>query len=70
MAQMDGIETLTALLGKDRHVPVILNTSYPQYKENFMNWGTDAYVMKSSDLSEIKQKIHEVLKRKEKLIKP
>jgi DNA-binding response OmpR family regulator len=35
-----------------------------------MTWGADAYVMKSSDLSELKQKIREVLKRKEKLIKP
>ena len=70
MAKIDGIETLTALLGKDRQAHVILNTSYPQYKENFMTWGADAYVIKSSDLSELKQKIREVLKRKKKIIKP
>jgi two-component system, response regulator, stage 0 sporulation protein F len=39
MPIMDGIETLTAMLGKDRQVPVILNTAYRQYKENFMTWG-------------------------------
>lgn len=36
MPQMDGIETLNVILGKDRQVPVILNTAYVQYKENFM----------------------------------
>jgi DNA-binding NtrC family response regulator len=47
---MDGIETLNALLGKDRQAQVILNTAHSQYKENFMTWGAAAYVLKSSDL--------------------
>jgi DNA-binding response OmpR family regulator len=70
MPAMDGIETLTAMLGKDRQVPVILNTAYPQYRENFMTWGAEAYVIKSSDLTELKQKIREVLDRRKKGEKP
>jgi DNA-binding response OmpR family regulator len=66
MPQMDGIEALNAILGKDRLVPVILNTAYAQYKENFMTWGADAYVIKSSDLSELKEKIREVISRRQK----
>jgi CheY-like chemotaxis protein len=66
MPVMDGIEALTNLLGKDRQIPVILNTAYPQYKENFMTWGAEAYVVKSSDLTELKQKIREVLDRRKK----
>ncbi len=66
MPVMDGIETLTAMLGKDRQVSVILNTAFPQYKENFMTWGAEAYVLKSSDLTELKQKIREVLDRRKK----
>jgi CheY-like chemotaxis protein len=66
MPIMDGIETLTAMLGKDRQVPVILNTAYPQYKENFMTWGAEAYVLKSSDLTELKQTIRAVLDRRKK----
>ena len=58
---MDGIQTLTAMLAIDRKVKVILSTAYPQYKENFMTWGADAYVIKSSDLTGLKQKIQEVL---------
>jgi len=66
MPVMDGIETLTAMLGKDRQIPVILNTAYPQYRENFMTWGAEAYVIKSSDLTELKRKIREVLDKRKK----
>ena len=70
MPVMDGIEALTNLLGKDRQVPVILNTAYPQYRENYMTWGAEAYVIKSSDLTELKQKIREVLDRRKISSKP
>ena len=66
MPQMDGIETLTAMLGKDRRASIILNTGYPQYRDNFMTWGAEAYVVKSADLSELKAKIREVLNRRKK----
>ncbi len=64
MPEMDGITALNTILGKDRQVPIIFNTAYPQYKENFMTWGADAYVVKSPDLSELKQAIRQVLERK------
>lgn len=66
MPTMNGIETLTAMLGKNRQIPVILNTAYPQYRENFMTWGAEAYVIKSSDLTELKQKIREALEKRRK----
>lgn len=69
MPVMDGIETMTLMLGKDRQVQIILNTAYPQYRENFMTCGAAAYVIKSSDLTELKQKIREVLEKRRKLIK-
>lgn len=69
MPVMDGIEALTAIMGKDRQVPVILNTAYPQYRENFMTWGAEAYVIKSSDLTELKQKIREVLRKRKRQTK-
>jgi DNA-binding response OmpR family regulator len=61
MPNMDGIETLGRLLSADRKIPVILHTAYSSYKTNFMTWSADAYVVKSSDLSELKAKIREVL---------
>ena len=70
MPMMDGIETLNAMLGDDRQIPIILNTAFPQYRENFMTWGAEAYVLKSSDLTELKQKIREVLDKRKKRRNP
>ena len=66
MPAKDGIETLPAMLRKKRQVPVILNTAYPQYRENFMTWGAEAYLLKSSDLTELKKKIREILEKGER----
>ena len=65
MPEMDGLETLGRLLGIDNKIPVILCTAYPSYKDNFMSWAADAYVIKSSDLTELKEKIRESLNREE-----
>jgi len=59
MPVMDGMETLGRILGKDRKIPIILNTSYSGYQQDFMSWAADAYITKSSDLSELKKKIKE-----------
>jgi len=66
MPIMDGLETLNALLGRNRQLPVILNTAYSTYRDNFMTWGAEAYVLKSSDLTELKEKIREALAKKKK----
>ena len=58
---MNGLEALPRILGLKEGLPVILNTAYSQYQESFMSWAADAYVVKSSDLSELKQKIKELL---------
>jgi len=63
MPDMDGLETLGRMLSMDNKLPVILNTAYPSYKDNFMSWAADAYVVKSSDLTELKAKILESLEK-------
>ena len=62
MPVMDGMETLGRIIREHRDVPIILNTAYSSYKDDFMSWGADAYVVKSSDLGELKEKVREVLK--------
>jgi len=64
MPVMDGMEALSRILRKDRKIPIILNTSYAGYREDFMSWAADAYVTKSTDLTELKRKIRELLKKK------
>ena len=66
MPVMDGIQTMTAMLGKNRQISIIFNTGYSNYRENFLTWGAEAYVIKSSDLTELKQKIREVLDKRKK----
>ena len=63
MPVMDGMEALGRIVGKERNIPVIINTSYPGYREDFMSWAADAYVMKSADLQELKDKVRELLKK-------
>ncbi len=61
MPEMDGIEALGKILSRDKKIPVIIYTAYSNYKSNFMTWTADAYVTKSSNLDEIKDKVKEVL---------
>lgn len=58
---MDGIEAMGHILSKDKGIPIIINTAYSNYKDNFMSWVADAYIVKSSDLTELKNKIEELL---------
>jgi len=64
MPGMDGIEALGKILGTSNKIPVILNTAYTGYQNNFMSWAADAYVIKSSDLGLLKAKVKEVLTKK------
>ena len=68
MPVMDGMEALGRMIGRYRYVPIILHTSYPQYKEDFMSWAADAYVNKSSDLTDLKRVIGDLLERSLKRI--
>ena len=65
MPGMDGIEALSTILGMDRQASILINSAFPQYRENFMTWGAEAYVLKSSDLGELKQKVREILDRRQ-----
>jgi CheY-like chemotaxis protein len=64
MPGMDGVEALGRILSRDNRLPVILHTAYATYKDNFMTWSADAYVVKSSDRSELKIEIERVLARR------
>ena len=61
MAPPDGIEVLRQLRAKKVGVPVILYSDYSFYKRDFDTWLADAYVMKSSDMKELKEKVKELL---------
>ena len=61
---MDGIEALQRILDMDNTIPVILNTAYSSYRENYLTWSADAYITKSSDTTELLVKVKELLDAK------
>ena len=63
MPGMDGLEALPRILGIKEGLPVIMNTAYSQYQDSFMSWAADAYVVKSSDLTELKEKVKELVNK-------
>jgi DNA-binding response OmpR family regulator len=63
MPGMDGLEALPRILGLKEGLPVIMNTAYTQYQDSFMSWAADAYVVKSSDLTELKEKVKELIEK-------
>lgn len=61
MPVMDGLDTLSQLLEHDGQIPVIINTAYASYQDSFTTWSADAYIVKSSDLSELKMTVKRLL---------
>ena len=61
MPGMDGIETLRKIKEIDKELPVVLCTAYGQYKQDFSSWASDAYVVKSADLAELKSVIKDIM---------
>lgn len=59
--KMDGIEAMGRMLAQRSDLPVILNTAYSSYKDDFRTWPAAAYVVKSADLSELKRAIRAAL---------
>ena len=61
MSNMDSLETIGWILSKHKEIPIIIYTAYSNYKDNFMTWAADAFIVKSSDLTELKNKIKEII---------
>jgi DNA-binding NtrC family response regulator len=61
MEGMDGLSVLDMIMKHDKTIPVVLNTAYSTFKSDFSTWSADAYIVKSSDLSELKDTIKQVL---------
>ncbi|KAA0221803.1 response regulator [candidate division KSB1 bacterium] len=55
-----GLEVLCAMMQQNRRLKVILNTAYSYYRFDFTCWWADAFLIKSSDLQELKAKVHEL----------
>lgn len=52
-----GLDLLQEIRGLTNHVPVILSTAYDSFQHDLKSIAADHYVVKSVDLSELKDKV-------------
>ena len=58
-----GIDALIQIVERRKDLPVVINSAYSDFKDNFQTWAADAYIVKSVDLTPLKDKIRELLDR-------
>jgi len=61
MPGMDGIEVLHRIREMNKEIPVIMSTAYGEYRNDFNVWASDAYVIKTANLGELKETINRLL---------
>jgi two-component system, response regulator, stage 0 sporulation protein F len=54
MPGINGIDTLRQIKEKNPTLPVILSSAYQEFKQDLATWASDDYIVKSSNLSELK----------------
>ena len=59
-----GFALLQRFLKVTNKMKVVIITSHVEYKSDFQSWVADAYLTKSSDVSELKNTIDSILHRK------
>ncbi|HNX19443.1 MAG TPA: response regulator [Acidobacteriota bacterium] len=67
MPGMNGLEAMARILDRDRRVPIVLNTAYDSYRDDFTSWAADAYVTKGADTEELLRVVRRLLEEREHL---
>lgn len=62
MPDIDGISLLRRMKELKPRVPIIMSTAY-DYRDDFAVWASEAYIVKSSDLQELKNTIKKLLNK-------
>ncbi|HCC68904.1 MAG TPA: two-component system response regulator [Nitrospiraceae bacterium] len=60
MPDINGIKLLRMMKEKKPRLPIIMSTAY-NYRDDFAVWASEAYLVKSSDLNELKTTIKKLL---------
>nr|WP_320012922.1 response regulator [uncultured Desulfobulbus sp.] len=61
MPEMNGIEVLRQMKEIKGDIPIILSSAYQEYKQDFGSWASEAYVVKSANMDELKATIRKHL---------
>lgn len=59
-----GLDFLQDFVATNGDLKVVINTSCPVYKMDFRSWAADAFLLKSSDLRELRRTIDTLLHSK------
>jgi two-component system, response regulator, stage 0 sporulation protein F len=70
MPKMDGLDTFGHILKSKIDKPVIIHSAYASYRDNPIAMAADAYVLKTHDLSRLKDAISELLTVPARKIEP
>lgn len=59
--KMDGLKVLHEIKQFNKDIPVILNSAYETFKSDFSSWIADAYLVKTSNLDQLKLEARRLL---------
>jgi len=60
LSGIDYIDIMRKVKDQKGDIPIVLCSAYGRYKQDFKTWASDAYVVKSADLRELKLTIKEI----------
>lgn len=60
---ISGLDLLQEIRSKDQTLPVILSTAYDSFQHDLKSIAADYYVVKSVDLTELKNKVSQAMER-------
>jgi two-component system, response regulator, stage 0 sporulation protein F len=61
MPGLNGIEVLRQMKMMNAAIPVIISSAYNEYKQDLGAWASDEYVVKSSDMTELKTAVRKLI---------
>lgn len=59
--KVDGLKVLQEIKRFNKDIPVILNSAYETFKSDFSSWVADAYLIKTSNLDQLKIHVKKLL---------
>ena len=62
MPVMDGMEVLGPIVRRYEDVPIIVHSSFEDFRTDVKSWAADAYIVKSGEFTELKSVIRRLLK--------
>jgi DNA-binding response OmpR family regulator len=63
MPGINGIEVLRQMKSKNPKLPVILSSAFSEYKQDLGAWASDEYVVKSADMTALKDAVNRLINR-------